>query len=178
MLQSELLKLKHGIEKAQEDTTPVAIVDDDALKVIGDANKTENKFFDYKVKFIFPMSLDNQIKGEKTYKDGRIETYVEFKNITITPRKNIKVQAKLITLLPLFYKVDETKKISEMTDAEFVDFTKVFTDDVIDAIYDLVATALEIDPMFLDYMDAISATGVMVKLVQDFPEIINEADFS
>ena len=62
----DMLKLSAQIKKAEEDTTPYAVVAGEEIHVVGDANKTEVKKHDYTVRFRFPRDYEEMFADADT----------------------------------------------------------------------------------------------------------------
>ena len=178
MRQEELLNMYEtmdkGIEEAKESPIPYPIVKDDKLSVIGDANETELNKHDFTIVFRLPEGVAD---GEKV--QGGVLKEVEYKNVFISPRQSGKVVASLCRMLPFFRKIIDTSEGKEgvsFTRDEVVEMLAEFGDDFIDYMYDLVAKTLKIDDALVEYMQLESAMNATVKIIQNYPEIVNEAE--
>ncbi len=178
MRQEELLdiyeNMEQGIDNAKESPTPYPIVKDEKLSVIGDANETQLNKHDFTIVFRLPEGVSD---GKKV--DGGVLKEVEYKNVFISPRQSGKVVASLCRMLPFFRKIIETadgKEGVSYTRDEVVEMLAEFGDEFIDYMYDLVAKTLKIDDALIDYMLPESAMTATVKIIQNYPEIVNEAE--
>lgn len=175
MTQEEFLKIKKAIDKAEEDTTPYAGVVDDQIIINGDANNTEVKKHDYEVKFILPKEMKDLFPDAEVHGEYILAT-IEYKDVYITPRQNLKVTSAIAQILPLFKKLKEDGDIENLSDQEAIEVYGALDDSVIDAFYRLVAVALNVDESLVDYMAVSSVIGNTVKILQDSPNAVNESD--
>ena len=173
----DLLKINESIKKAEEDTTPYPVVVDGKVHVVGDANKTENKKHDYTIKFRFPKSYEQYFDGNVLERIGDyIIVETEFKDVTITPRSDMKILAAISKILPYVKKLDDDGTVREMTDDEIIDMCLHMPDEIEDAMYILTASVLRVDESIRDWMLATSVFGFISDFINDFPEVSNEAD--
>lgn len=171
MTREELYALIKGdMEKAQDDTTPFSVVKDGNMAVIGDANKTEKKNYDYEIDFYLPeITEDGQRYVKKT------ET---FKNVFISVRQHPRIVTILAKLMPYFHKPLPSGEVVEYTPEEELDIIANFDDDIIDLMYKLVASVLGVDKAYEGNMGFESVARAFRQIVQNFPEVVNEADVS
>ena len=174
MQQDELLKayeeIKEGIDKAPESPVPFPVIHDEKMSVIGDANETQINKHDFKIQFRLPEGVAD---GEKI--DGGILKEVDYKDVFITPRQSGKVVSSLCRMLPFFRRIVD-KGVADYTQEDIVQMLAEFGDDFVDDMYDLVGKTLKIDDALLDYMLPSSAVQATVKIVTEYPEIVNEAE--
>lgn len=179
MNQEQLLdaykKMENGIDNAPESPTPFPVVKDDKLHVIGDANETQVNKHDFKIVFRLPEGV---AEGEKTV--GGVLKEVEYKDVFVSPRQSGKVIASLCRMLPFFRKIvensDGEKEGVSFTRDEIVEMLGEFGDDFIDDMYDLVGKFLKIDDALVDYMIPEYVMAATVQIIENYPEIINEAE--
>lgn len=173
----DMLKLSKEIKKAQEDTTPYAVVADKQIHVVGDANKTENKQHDYTVKFRFPIDYEGMFPDEDKEYIGNYFTIVsEFKNVTINPRKDLKILASVSRIIPYVKKLNEDGTIEDPNDDEIIQMCLDMPDEIEDAMYALTANVLGVPSEISDFMLATDVFSFVSDFVSDFPEVFNEAD--
>lgn len=174
MTQDELLKtydeIKEGIDNAPESPVPFPVVKDDKVNVIGDANETQINKRDFKIVLKLPAEVDGDNDGK-----GYTLKEVEFKDVFITPRQSAKVVSSLCRLMPFFRKIEENTA-KEYAENEVVELLAEFGDEFVDSMYDLVAKVLKIDPSLVDFMTQASVINATVKIINDYPEVINEAE--
>ena len=109
----EQLKMVHKkVEEAREDETPYAIYaeEDEPIKVIGDANKTEVKKADYPITFRFELSevdKDSLPEDVKIYFDKYVQFTVNYEDIYVNPRKDSKLVGSLIEVMPFMNQIKE-----------------------------------------------------------------------
>ena len=174
MQQEELLKaydeMKEGIDNAPESPVPFPVVKDEKMSVIGDANETQINKHDFKILFRLPEGVSD---GKKV--DGGVIREVEYKDVFITPRQSGKVVSSLCRMLPYFRKMIG-REIEEYTRDDIVELLAECGDDFVDNMYDLVGKTLQIDDALIDYMLPSSAIEATTKIIQEYPEIVNEAE--
>lgn len=177
----EMKKISDKLEVAKADTTPHIGVQDDELLVIGDANKTEKKVFNYTVRMRFPSSMEESVGTENVVhrsQSGKfIYVDVEYKDVTINPRNDLKIVRDVAVLYPFFRKQAEDGGLQAMTEDEFVEFAEQLSDEVIDAMYNLVADFLDEDKEVAQKFTWPSVLDLILQFMEDFPEVFNEADF-
>ena len=174
MQQEELFKayddIKEGIDNAPNSTVPFPVVKDEKLSVIGDANETQINKHDFKIMFRLPKGIS---EGKEI--QGGVLKEVEYKDVFITPRQSGKVVASLCRMLPFFRRIVD-KGVAEYTQEDVIQMLAEFGDEFVDDMYDLVGKTLKIDDALLDYMLPTSAVEATVKIVTEYPEIVNEAE--
>ena len=167
MTQKEILEFKQSLDKAEESVVPFAVVKDDELNVVGDANETQVNPYTYKITFRIPDMSDGTVKfAEKT---------AEFDNVYVTPRNEMRVVKIIAQLLPYFKKINKDK-VEEYTNEELLDIVASMEDEVVDGMYTLVATVLGIDPKLKDFMIARDVIAATTQIIATNPSAVNEAD--
>lgn len=163
MREDEYREIDEAIDKAQESVVPFPVQTEDELSVVGDANRTELNKHDFKIEFLVPQQ-------------GKYASYIkEFKGIYITPRQNVSIVKAFTSLMPFFRKPDGSA-ITSFTEAEKREIASKFDQPLYDAMYDLVAVVLNIDPDLKDYMTPQSVMEAVIKILLQYPEMVNEAD--
>ena len=102
---------------------------------------------------------------------------VEYKDVTINPRNDLKIVRDVAVLYPFFRKQAEDGGLQAMTEDEFVEFAEQLSDEVIDAMYNLVADFLDEDKEVAQKFTWPSVLDLILQFMEDFPEVFNEADF-
>lgn len=179
MNQEQLLdaykKMEESIDNAPESPTPFPVVKNEKLSVIGDANETQVNKHDFTIVFRLPEGVAD---GEKV--PGGVLKEVEYKDVFVAPRQSGKVVASLCRMLPFFRKIidtaDGSKEGVSFTQDEVVEMLAEFGDDFVDDMYDLVGKFLKIDDALVDYMLPESAMKATLQILNEYPEIINEAE--
>ena len=172
----QLMKINQSIKKAEEDTTPYPVVVDGKVHVVGDANKTENKKRDYTIRFRFPKEYAEYFDEVKETIGNYIIVEVEYKDVYISPRSDMKILAAISKIFPYVKKLNEDGSIEEMTDEELLDVCLEMPDEIEDAMYILCASILRVDESMRDWMLATSVYAFVSQFIDDFPEVANEAD--
>lgn len=117
---NDWLGIKDSLEKAREDETPFAVHGNDgSLSVIGNANKTENKKFDYQVKFRYEKD-ELQAIPPNAKEVGKYVTFtIDFEDIHVTPRKDLELVESAMNIYPLIKALgeiaeDKANKVEEL----------------------------------------------------------------
>ena len=173
----DMLKLSAQIKKAEEDTTPYAVVADKEIHVVGDANKIEKKYRNYSMKFRFPMDYAEMFPDEdKTIVGNYFTITTEYKNVTISPKGDMKVLAAMSKIIPFVKKLNDDGTIDDPTDDEIIQMCLDMPNDIEDAMYRLASTVLGIPRELEDFMLATDVFAFASDFVNDFPEVWNETD--
>lgn len=163
MTENEYKSIDEAIDQAQESVVPFPVSTEDELSVVGDANKTEINKHDFKIEFLVPQQ-------------GKYTSYTkEFKGVYITPRQNVSIVKAVTALLPFFRKTNKGE-VGEYTEAEKREIASKFDQSVYDVMYDMVSVVLNIDPELKDYMTPQTVMDATVKILLQYPEMVNEAD--
>lgn len=173
----DLKRINDSIKKAEDDTTPYPVVIDNKVHVVGDANKTEVKARDYTMKFRFPKEYAKYFEGQISEELGNyiiIET--EYKDVHISPRSDLKILAAISKIFPYVKKLGDDGNIEEMTDEELITMCLEMPNEIEDAMYILTASILGVDDEMREWMLATSVFNFVSRFIDDFPEVVNEAD--
>ena len=186
-------KLKDKMKDSQNDNTPyLAVTSDDELHVIGDPNETEIVPADYTVYFLFP---DTQKYRDRVARTGAVETdeingrKIEgeipkgqflakrtYSNVHITPRRVGSVISAFVTVEQFFYDVSEDGEIKDMSYEESIEVFRMLTQDILDAVYDVVSAVLKIPADEQEWILPINALEIATKMVVQNPDVVNNAD--
>ena len=186
-------ELKDKMKDSQNDSTPyLAVTSDDELHVIGDPNETEIVPADYTVYFLFP---DTQKYRDRVARTGAVETdeingrKIEgeipkgqflakrtYKNVHVTPRRVGSVISAFVTVEQFFYDVSEDGEIKDMSYEESIEVFRMLTQDILDAVYDVVSAVLKIPADEQEMILPINALEIATKMVVQNPDIVNNAD--
>lgn len=176
----EFEEIKRTIDGTEADNTPFAVVTDDEIGIIGDPNETEQKKGEYTIRFGFPNTkawreqidpkdifreTENYIGVEKTYTD-----------VFVSPRRHATVLAAFTELYAFFNYITDDGEVRELTEEE-LPMALQLLDENTDAVYRAVGAVLGLDVTVSEWMLQTSASYALLKMINDFPEIINEADF-
>lgn len=180
----QFAEMKGAMDKAQTDDTPFISTDNDEIHVFGDPNKTELRSADYEVLFAFPntkewknrcRSMGDEI-GKET-KDGRLFLAKRvYKDVYLSPR-NVGNAITAITLLEQFmYDVTVDGEVKELSFEQMKAVASTMNHELSDACYELVATVLKIPYQEREWMLPINTFENAVKIVNNNPSAVNEAD--
>lgn len=172
----DLVEIGKKIKATHEDTTPFLVVADDKLNVMGDANKTEEKKGTYTIKYRYPKEFIPKPPANAKEVGDFIVFAIDYPNITITPRRDLKILSEIFKLKPFIETLHEDGTMTEKTDAEMFDLVANSGKDMLLALYNLVATFLDIDDISGEYMLPGSVVSAMAQIIDTHPEIFNEAD--
>lgn len=179
----EFVEMKKKMDEAEEDTTPYAITDGDEISVVGDPNKTEITKYDYVILFAYPQRPQWKERLESEGVEIKQETpnYIivkkTYKDVWVPPRVYTAVQTAFAELYQFFNVVMKDGTIRDLTDEEIVEALRMLPQEVTDAMSHVVATVLRIPQSEEEYMVQTTIIGAVIKMIKDFPEIINGMDF-
>lgn len=176
--QDDFLKLQRAREFAEKDDTPFAVVANDEIHVVGDANKTQVKKHDYTMMFYFPNEWKGRFDRASILKEGLTHFAVEidYTNITITPRNHVAATTALVELEPFFNKILDNGEVVDLTMEDVKELLRYMSDDMTKALYNAVGTILGVDKSIIPYMGIMDVMFTASLLIRDFPEAINEAN--
>ena len=126
---NDWLDINKSLEKAREDDTPHAVLNNGNLAVVGDANKTEVKKVDYKIKFRFEEG-ELQAYPKNAKKVGKYIMFtIDFEDIHINPRKDMLLVESALGIYPIITaltNVVDTRnsQIEEMLKQAGAEYTK------------------------------------------------------
>lgn len=185
MTVEQFIAMKEAMDKAEEDTTPYVITDeDDGLQVVGDPNKTEVVKYQYVIQFAYPKTdtVRNTLKDMKDCEvtketDNYIVCTRTFKDVWIPPRIYPQVQTAFAELYRFFNAITDEGGLRDLTEDEIIEVLKMLGQDMIEAMCHAVATILRIPEQEEQCMISITVMPVIMRMIDDFPEIINGMDF-
>lgn len=126
---NDWLDINKTLEKAREDDTPHAVLNNGNLAVVGDANKTEVKKVDYQIKFRFEEG-ELQAYPKNAKKVGKYIMFtIDFEDIHINPRKDMLLVESALGIYPIITaltNVVDTRnsQIEEMLKQAGAEYTK------------------------------------------------------
>ena len=173
-----MVDMSTALDKAQEDDTPFISTTKDSVQVVGNPMKTEKKTYDYKVLFVVPIAWKDRIGTGRIIKEDDYEAVIEaeFKNVFVPGRYRIDVVTAVTGVLPFLRKTTPTGNVEAFTIDEYGEIIRTLSTEVLDAIYNVVATVLRLDKDFAECMHPISAIVTAIKMFNDFPDVMNESD--
>ena len=170
MTEEQYLGIKAALDKAEETVIPFPVVNDDELAVVGDANRTELRRFEYEITFEKPVyDEDGTLTGDFDIQKKKYE------NVFVKPRMNGRIVKLLASMLPYFYKVDENGNQVEYTQLEMIQIFGRLEESILDRMYELVAAILDIPVSDIDYMTSTSVLNTIMKFIEDNPNTAREA---
>ena len=181
----DFIAMKKKMDEAENDTTPYAITDEDAgIQIVGDPNKTEIKKYEYEVQFAYPKTDGYR----KALKDGQnveilneTDNYIvckrTFKNVWIPPRIYTSVQTAFAELYQFFNVITDDGGIRDLTNEEVIEALRMLDQEMIEAMCHAVATILRIPVQEEECMISLTVMPVIMRMIDDFPEIVNGMDF-
>jgi len=176
MKAKDFLAINNQIKKTNEDSTPFLISKDEELIVVGDANQTIVKRNDYTIKFrMLKEDLEVIPDGAQEVGDYYVFSLI-FDGITITPRSDLKIVDAIFKILPFFNQLKEDGSIEDSSREELLSIFAHAKEEIHLAMYNLVATFLGIDDHLGEHMLPFSVVGALNQLIDNHPEIFNEAD--
>lgn len=182
-----IASLTNKLKETKEDDTPVAVInpENQEITVIGDANLTEKEvsgIFD--IKFRLPKDLFEQLFPEEK-PDGTVEytscyTFtVTYENPGINPRNDAKLVRYNSIFMSFFLEFKEDGVVNEKDALTIMD-ALIDRDDyneIMIAMYNVVATFLNIDSVLGSWMTSTSVFNAIEKMMKLFPEVYNETNF-
>lgn len=180
LTEKDLMKIQEAMREQESDTTPFAIIDGEGgVSVIGDPNKTEIKHYDYTVRFRIPSQFVDEGTGNKIVNGKYTVVELEYKDVTISARKDLQIVACLNDLRPFLVEVlpDGESKDRDEDELKKIITNLITKQSIINAMYNLVGTVVGVKEELIPMMLYDSVFENVVKIIRDFPEIINEEDF-
>lgn len=170
--------LGKAMEKAEHDTTPFAVMENENVIVAGDANKTEVVKKTYTGRFRYKKEMAESIGKENISRETDNYVYVDvtFDDIEVTPRRRYPMISGLQEILLFFRGREESGEMTKLSEKEQARIIGEFSDEALDAVYRFVGAFLGIDNRMLDHLCASSALGLCHQFMEDFPDAFNEAD--
>lgn len=183
MTYEEFMDLKKKMDEAENDTTPYVVIEDDEIGVVGDVNKTEVTKHDYVIQFAYPNTdawkkrLESE--GVKILKETPNYIGVErtYKDVWVPPRIYTAVQTAFGELYQFFNVVMEDGTIRDLTDEEIMQAIRILSQEMMESMCHAVATVLRIPQNEEQCMLPTMTMAAVVRMIQDFPEILNGMDF-
>lgn len=177
---NDLVEIRDEMREAQKDDTPFPLVTQDGVKVIGDANATETKKYNYTVRFRFTKERAKSLGFTDDDILKTIGNYVivshTFEDVSIQARRDLELVSAIAHIYPYFYKLNEEKKLEERSDDELAKVAVEMAKDIGDDLYDLAASLLDLNEEFRDSMLWNDVIALCKRLPLDFPEVINETE--
>lgn len=155
----EYNKIKSLLDETEKDDTPYPSIKEDAIEVVGDANKTERNAHDFSITFI----IDDK------------NVVQEFKDVYITPRRSTAIIPSMVELLPIFYKIGDDGTVSDYTTREATEILKMMSPQTWDYVYDTVGAILGIEESKREFMAPMSVLKAFTQFIREYPETVNEA---
>lgn len=168
MTREEYDKIKEAIEGAETSTTPFPILDDNEMIVAGDANETEIK----KSKFTMHFRVPIEEKGKRKL----VIKTVEYDNLYITPRQDIKIVQLITELMPYFRKANPDGTVTEHSEQELWTILTEMDQEIYDLMYELAGMFLGVDKTLRDFMLPGDVLDVIRMIFSEYSEVVNESD--
>ena len=183
MTYEEFMELKKEMDEAENDTTPYVVIEDDEIGVVGDVNKTEVTKHDYVIQFAYPNTdawkkrLESE--GVKILKETPNYIGVErtYRDVWVPPRIYTAVQTAFGELYQFFNVVMDDGTIRDLTDEEIMQAIRILSQEMMESMCHAVATVLRIPQNEEQCMLPTMTMAAVVRMIQDFPEILNGMDF-
>lgn len=167
MTEKDYLKVVDAMDEAQESDRPYLIHEEEPI-VVGDANETQVNTTDFKVRFRIPKKEDGKVVYE--------HREIEYNDVFIAPRHDMKIVRVMSELTPFFRKVNEDGTVGRYSDEEAARIVESLDDEIMDHMYDLVGSVLHIDGRLVPYMEVASVIMNVTNIIKAFPETYNEAE--
>ncbi|EMW5451979.1 TPA: hypothetical protein ITS76_000622 [Enterococcus faecalis] len=178
---NDVIDMKHKMDKTQDTSKPYAVIDNDNIAVVGDANEIQKVEENYVIKFRVPKEFFEEIPYGATTVDKYVIFGVEYSNASVTGMNDLKIVDALLNIQPFlkeFYQKDEDGKVTivEKTDREVLKMLSTSEDEVIYGFYKVVAAFLGVDEELIEYMLPFSVIETFTALTENHPEVFKEAD--
>ena len=167
MTEKDYFKVVDAMDEAQESDRPYLIHEEEPI-VVGDANETEVTPTDFKVLFRIPKKENNKVTYE--YRE------IEYNDVYITPRMDMKIVRVMSELTPFFRKVNEKGEVEKYTDDEAMKIVESLDDEILDHMYDLVGSVLRIDRRLVPFIELAAVLDNVTQIIHAFPEVYNESE--
>ena len=161
MMQEDVLEIAHKLSCIYEDDTPFLMRKGNELFVIGNAIKTAVKKNDY--------TLDFESESGEIYQE-------KFCNKGISPRRNFTIMDTIFRLFLIFYDISENGEVTIRTEEELLQLVEIEPETVYNFIKDVVRALLDVEPITLKNAQPSSIVKTLSKIIDNHPEIFNEAD--
>lgn len=159
----EYNKIKTLLDEAEKDDTPYPSIKEEAIEVVGDANKTERNAHDFSITFIVLTE------------EGKKQSVQEYKDVYITPRRSTAIIPSMVELLPIFYKIGDDGSVGDYTSREATEILKMMSPVTWDYLYDTVGAILGIPEEQREFMAPGSVLKAFLQFLREYPETVNEA---
>lgn len=176
MTQEDFLKIANNLKQAEKDDTPFVVVKNDEIAVVGDANKTHVKRNEYIVSFRFPLSNEIYKTPESKVIGDFYITNIAYKDVFVSPRRDLTIVGAIMKLIPYFKNLVDDGTIEDKNQEELFEAFVNLEPSILDAMYNVVSAMLDVDESIVDNMMPTSVFKVCAQLIEDYPEVFNEAD--
>lgn len=178
-----ITKIAKNLSETHEDSTPFVLHKEDGnIDIVGDPNKTENKKHNYVIKYRFSERefdelFPNGVEAEVTTVAKHWKVIeVEYKDITVKPRRDLGMVGAITKVFPYFYELKDDGSMRRYNTEELTEVFFVAEDELIENMYRIVTFFLDIPKKEAEYMTCVSVLRTMGELIMDFPEVFNEAE--
>lgn len=173
-----MVEMSKSFDKAQEDDTPFLVTTNDSVQVVGNPTKTEKKVKNYTVMFGLPIELKKRLGDAKVLAENGYEVIVsvDFKNVFVPPRYRVDVVSAVTGVLPFLKKATPQGEVVTFSLDEYTEIISTLKPEIMDALYSVVTRVLRIDEDIAQYMSPTSAIAVALQMMDDMPDVLNEAD--
>ncbi|MDH6364650.1 hypothetical protein M2139_001637 [Enterococcus sp. PF1-24] len=171
-------------EKAQEIATPVAVVADDKVAVLGDVSKTEKVTDDYQITFMIPEDQVKKFsfepteakKEENTVYGKYFKLTVDFKGKTLTPRIQTRMQSTAMRLKPLINELLPDGKIKPFSEEQLLHSYMYNFQEFDQILYTFVADFLNIPEEFIEAMYPDTVFVAFMQILVNHGDLFKAAD--
>lgn len=181
MSEKDLLKITEAMKEAEKDETPFQVTDGGDMNVVGDPNKIERKSVDISILFRFPAQFLGDMKDSATMvangKYGLVE--MEYKNISISAEMDLPLVSELMVLEPFLVEVFKDGNAEYRDEEALAAIVKdnIANRKILSAIYNFVGIIAGVNEDLVPYMYYESVFEAFIKIITEFPEILNETYF-
>lgn len=160
-----IVELKGAMEEAQTNEQPFRWQNQQGqTEIVGDVAEVDVDG-DYIVNFEYPKNFANQFPDAEDNGNGTIAVTRKFDGVSITPRKARRLRHSVSVLITAFAKYESDTGMEIMTVAEIAERYGILTDEVVDAMENVLQVVLGITDVDMEYVtdeSLISVTGMIV----------------
>lgn len=184
MTVEQFIEMKKKMDNAENDTTPFAILDDDdEINIVGDVSKTETKKHDYTLIMYYPNrdEFRKKLDDEGVTIEKETPNYLVFRrtyqDVWVPPRIYTAVQEAFTEVYRFFNVIVDDGGVRDLTEEEVGEVLRIMGQDVMERMIHAVATILRMPQWEEECVYSLQMPMIVMKLIDDFPEIVNGVDF-
>jgi len=164
------------LKKMNQEHHPFLVEKDQELAVTNSERSAVVDSGKYEIKFrMLKTDLEELPKGAQTV--GQYCTFtLNFDGITMATHSDLKIVDAIFKILPFFNNLKEAGDIEALSKEEMISLFAHADEEIHLAMYNLVATFLGINDHLGQHMLPFSVIAALSQLIDNHPEIFNQAD--